>query len=240
MKNTYSMKIVNVIKGFLDNDDWHYSFDEKKGMFRFDLTLKSKLKNINYFIDVKDDEFICYAISPIGGDADDDQMMASLAEFICRANCGLKNGNFELDFRDGEIRYKSFVDCDEVMPSVEVVHNAIYCTATMFDRYAPGILSIIFNDMSVKEAIGKVEGKSPKDELLSMLSVLGEDTDSPDVQEMISRLASRLGIIEGDDSADSDVSESGESNSSDSDMPTQELSGSDGVKMDLFGDGGVA
>lgn len=239
MKNTYSMKIANVIKEFLDNDDWHYSFDEKKGMFRFGLNLKSKLKNIKYFIDVKDYEFICYAISPIGGDEDDGKMMASLAEFICRANYGLKNGNFELDFRDGEIRYKSFVDCDKVMPSKEVVHNAIYCTAAMFDRYAPGILGIIFNDLSVKEAIDKIEGKSPEDELLSMLSSLGGDADSPDVQEMISRLASRLGITEGNDSAEPASSESSESNTPDADMPTQELSSSVGVKMDLFGEGGA-
>lgn len=236
MKNTYSMKIANVIKGFLDNDDWHYSFDEKKGMFRFGLNLRSKLKNIQYFVDVKDDEFICYAISTIGGDEDDNKMMASLAEFICRANYGLKNGNFELDYRDGEIRYKSFVDCDEVMPSEEVVHNAIYCTATMFDRYAPGFLGIIFNDMSAKDAIDKIEGKSPEDELLSMLSGLGEDASSPDVQEMISR----LGITEGDDSAKSDSSESDEADGSDVDMPIQESSGSDGVKMDLFGKGGTA
>ena len=240
MKNTYSMKIANVIKGFLENDDWHYSFDEKRGMFRFGLNLKSKLKNIKYFIDVKEDEFICYAISPIGADADDGNMMASLAEFICRANYGLKNGNFELDFSDGEIRYKSFVDCDEVMPSEKVVHNVIYCTATMFDRYAPGILGIIFNDMSAKDAIEKIEGKSPEDELLSMLSSLGGDADSPDVQDMISRLASRLGIIEGDEGTDSDASESGESDSSEVEMPTQELSDSDGVKMDLFGEGGAS
>lgn len=239
MKNTYSREIANVIREFLDNDDWHYSFDEKKGMFRFGLTLKSKLKNIKYYVDVKEDEFICYAVSPVGGDEDDSKMMASLAEFLCMANYGLKNGNFEFDFRDGEIRYKSFVDCDRVIPSKEVVHNAVYCIATMFKHYSPGILGIIFNDMSAKDAIDMVEGKSLEDELLSMLSSLDGDSDSPDVQEMISQLASRLGIAEGDN-VDGVSSESDESACTDVDISTQESSVNNGVKTDLFQAGGAA
>ena len=36
-------------------------------------------------------------------------------------NYGLKNGCFELYFRDGEIRFRSFIDCEDVMPSTEVI-----------------------------------------------------------------------------------------------------------------------
>lgn len=69
--------------------------------------------------------------------------MAIMAEFICRANYGLKNGNFELDMRDGEIRYKSFVDCEGLTPTTEMVRNSIHCPAAMFDRYGDGIVDII-------------------------------------------------------------------------------------------------
>lgn len=109
-------------------------------------------------------------------------------------NYGLKNGCFELYFRDGEIRFRSFIDCEDVMPSTEVIKNSIHCTAAMFKRYAPGIVDIIFSGCTAKEAIAKCE-KSPEDELRSMIrEVVGEDMDGSDIETMLARLATNLGI----------------------------------------------
>lgn len=79
----YSVKIANAIKSYLEEDDWHFSFDEKKGLFKFNLSLKSKIKNISYIIDVKEDEYIVFVVSPIGADVEDKTMMSQMAEFIC-------------------------------------------------------------------------------------------------------------------------------------------------------------
>lgn len=124
MKNrAYSKNIADAINSFLTEDDWHFSFDDQCGLFKFGLNLKGRIKKVSYIVDVKDDEYVVYAISPIGADEKDEKMMAVMAEFICRANYGLKNGNFELDMRDGEIRYKSFVDCEGLTPTTEMVRN---------------------------------------------------------------------------------------------------------------------
>lgn len=32
-ERTYSQNIANAIKEFLTNDDWYFSFDEKRGLF---------------------------------------------------------------------------------------------------------------------------------------------------------------------------------------------------------------
>lgn len=150
-----------------------------------------------------------YGIYPIGADHDDEKMMAQMAEFICRANFGLKNGCFEFDFRDGEIRYKSFVDCDEVLPSTEVVKNSIHCTAAMYKRYATGITAIIFAGSSAKEAIAMCE-KSPDEELRSMLAKMGADSGDDDVADMIARLAEKLGITSEEEVATSETAASEE------------------------------
>lgn len=65
-------------------------------------------------------------------------MMASMAEFVCRANYGLVSGNFELDMRDGEIRFKRFAECEGITPTSEMVCNSIHCPAAMFKRYGAG------------------------------------------------------------------------------------------------------
>lgn len=198
-KYEYSNDLVNIVKQFLVDDDWHFSFDESTGAFDFGLRVKSKIQKINYIVDVHEDELIVYGMCPIGADHTDANMMAQMAEFLCRANYGLKNGCFELDFRDGEIRFRSFIDCEDLMPSTEVIKNSIHCTAAMFKRYAPGIVDIIFSSCTAKEAIAKCE-KSSDDELRSMLAeVVGEDMEGTDIADMIERFAARLGITEDDE-----------------------------------------
>lgn len=214
----YSKDIANAINTFLKEDDWHFSFDEQRGVFKFGLSLKSKLKKVNYLIHVKEDEYIVYAISPIGADEDDKKMMAAMAEFVCRANYGLKNGNFELDMRDGEIRFKCFVDCEDIMPSTEVIRNSIHCPAAMFKQYGDGIIDIIFGNASAKEAVARCE-KSPMEKLRS---ILGDDlNESADMDTMLARLAERLGIDTSDIVTDEDQP-------STTDSVTE-------VKTDLFG-----
>lgn len=225
MKNrTYSKSIADAINSFLTEDDWHFSFDDQCGLFKFGLNLKGRIKNVRYIVDIKDDEYVVYAISPIGADEDDEKMMAIMAEFICRANYGLKNGNFELDMRDGEIRYKSFVDCEGLTPTTEMVRNSIHCPAAMFDRYGDGIVDIIFGNSTAKEAVAKCE-KSPEEELRALL---GEEFDrDDDMEAMIARLAARFGIDESELHTDGETADS-------SDGETE-------VKTDLFGtEGGVA
>lgn len=237
----YSDEIVNVVKKFLADDDWHYSFNEETGIFRFGLRIRSKIQNISYVIDVHDDEFVTYGMCPIGADSEDPEMMAQMAEFICRANYGLKNGCFELDFGDGEIRFRSFVDCDDLLPSTEVVKNSVHCTAAMIKRYAAGIVDIIFGGASAKDAIAKCE-KTTEAELRSALEeALGGDVSEGSVGELLSCLASELGIGEesGDGHADEDRPEDirlnpfADGGGSGSDQPH--------IRMDLFAaEGGEA
>lgn len=68
MKNNYSVNIANKIKEFLTEDNWHYSFNEDNGTFRFGLSLRGKIKKVNYVVKVKEDSYIVYAISPVGAD----------------------------------------------------------------------------------------------------------------------------------------------------------------------------
>lgn len=158
MSRKYSTEIMNAVDTFLTIDDWHHSFNEAKGLFRFGLALKGKMKHLDYVADIQEEELMIYAYTPIAADCDDEELMNRMARFICRANYGLKNGAFELDMRDGEIRYKSYIDCENQIPSQAAIRNSIYATAVTFERYAPGILAINFADADDEEAIQMCEG----------------------------------------------------------------------------------
>ncbi len=173
-EKNYSMNIANAVCDFLNEDDWHFSFDERRGIFKFRLRLKGKLKKVNYIVDIKDDEYLVYAISPLGADED-----------------------------DGEVRFKVHVLCEGVTPTAEMVKRSIYCPAMMFDRYGSGIVDIIFNGTSGKTAVEKCEKHSESDICSLLAELLSDDeagaSENSDMETMVSHLASRFGITEEDD-----------------------------------------
>lgn len=218
----YNNEIANAIRSFLKKDDWHFSFDEQKGVFDFGLRIRSKIRKISYLVKVNGADFSVYATSPVNADSDDKEMMANMAEFICRANYGLKRGNFEFDFRDGEVRYKIHVPCDDIIPSTEMIKDSIYCHAHMFDKYGDGILSIIFSNASVEDAIKQCEGIGDSG-IERLIAQMMEEHPDDDVETLTARIAERLGIERSDDESEDDVE-------------AEETE----VKMDLFGKKGSA
>lgn len=193
-KNDYSNELVNVVKQFLEEGKWRYSFNKNTGVFQFSLKIRGKIQKINYVIEVQKKEILVYGISPIGADQEDFAMMYQMAEFICYVNYGLKNGCFEFDFRDGEIRFRSFIDCDEVIPSMEVIKNSVYCTAAMYENYAPGITEIIFVGCSAKEAIAKC--KKFLEEICSATSTITDESTEGEMKNLLDRLAGHLDVPE--------------------------------------------
>lgn len=153
----YSREVAAEIRNFLIADDWNFDFDEEKGIFRFGVNISGKLKHVNYFVPVHRDSYTVYAISPINADSDDSAAIREIAAFLSRANYGLRIGNFELDCDDGEIRFKVYTPCNDITPSREIVKASIVVPAMMFERYAPGILSVIFTGESADDAIKTCE-----------------------------------------------------------------------------------
>lgn len=48
-------------------------------------------------------------------------MMAQMSEFLCGVSYRLKDGYFEFNFRDGEVRFRNFIDCEDVVLSIELI-----------------------------------------------------------------------------------------------------------------------
>ena len=155
----YSQELVKAIRQFLIDDDWKFEFDDDTGIFRFGVNIGGKMKSTSCRILIRDDSYTSYAISPINADTEDPDVMRNIAEFVCRANYGIKNGNFELDVRDGEIRYKVHVDCSGGLPAASVIKNSVYVPSLALERYAPGILDVIFAGKGAAESVEKCENQ---------------------------------------------------------------------------------
>ena len=159
-EHDYSESIADAIREYLDNDDWHYKFDDERGVFTAGIAVGSKIQNVQLNIQVGEKDFTCYFKLPLAATK---EVRRKIVEYITRANYGLKNGNFELDYNDGEIRYKTFAPVlDDAAPSEELIRFSIFVGVAMVSRYGDGLAEVLFNVKEPLEAI--IEAESPKDD----------------------------------------------------------------------------
>lgn len=108
----------------------------------------------------KRDPSMCTRISAYGLPTTkaDETCMAETCEFIARANYGIAIGNFEVDVRDGELRYKVCINVRDGLPGHDALDDLISLPVLMFNRYGDGFLRVIMGVSTPKEAIEKIEG----------------------------------------------------------------------------------
>lgn len=85
------------------------------------------------------------------------QRRQDVADFLTRANFGLVLGNFELDFADGETRFKTSVELGQAEPSTQLLRPIVYANIAAMDRYLPGIDGVSRGSMSPEEGIALCE-----------------------------------------------------------------------------------
>jgi hypothetical protein len=101
-----------------------------------------------------EDQCVFYSLYP---EAIPEDKRSILAEFLTRANYGMILGNFELDFDDGEIRYKTSIDVEGDRLTPTLVQNLVYTNVMTMDQYLPGILAILEQNLTAKDALELVE-----------------------------------------------------------------------------------
>ncbi len=100
-------------------------------------------------------QLMFYARAPTNAVEDKRQ---AVAEFMTRANYGMVIGNFELDLKDGEMRYKASVDYEHIQVNNAFLKNMSYQVVVNMDRYLPGIMKLLYSDITPEEAVAEIEG----------------------------------------------------------------------------------
>lgn len=154
----YSNEIATQIEAFLEQKGIHCSKNtapDENCIFTIKFKINSKVQSVTLIIIVRDNNFSILATIPIS--ADEDHRLAA-AEFLTRANFNMRIGNFELNMLDGEIRFKTYSQVpDPTVPLPEkFIGNAIFLPLNMIERYADGLLAVLFDFKTPKEAIDEI------------------------------------------------------------------------------------
>jgi hypothetical protein len=139
---------------FLEKDGWHPQKLEDRTIYRVDFS--GNHGNLRCYAQVRTDleQFLFYVIAPVKAPEPE---RPAVAEYLTRANYGLRIGNFEMDYSDGEIRYKSSIDFEAAELNPALVKNAIYPAVHTMDFYLPGLLSVMYGHQEPAEAIDAIE-----------------------------------------------------------------------------------
>jgi hypothetical protein len=153
-ENIDSQNIFEAMVKFFTKDDWQYT--KIQGEPTLQMAFSGNNGRCNCYAKAREQQqqFVFYSICPFKVEED---KILNIAEFITRANYGMIIGNFELDFNDGEIRYKTSIDVEGGKLSFTLIKNMVYANVTMMDEYLPGIINVVENKMTPIEAINQIE-----------------------------------------------------------------------------------
>jgi hypothetical protein len=149
-----SLKAFATLGEFLQVDGWHPQIVADKAIYRMSFSGRHAQFICYAQILMGKQQFLFYALAPVKVPA---ELCPEVAEFIARANFEIVIGNFELDFSDGEVRYKSSLDFEGAALTAELIEHAIYPAVNTMDRYLPGLMSMIYANIPAQDAIQQVE-----------------------------------------------------------------------------------
>jgi hypothetical protein len=147
-------QILDEVLAFLEADNWPYSKIEDKPVYK--TGFEGKNGQFTCYAQERDQQqqFVFYSVFPVRAP---ENKLPEVAEFITRANFGMIIGNFELDYTDGEIRYKTSVDAEDIEFTEPLVRHLIYANVLTLDKYFPGLMRVLYAGIAPLDAIGEVE-----------------------------------------------------------------------------------
>lgn len=152
--NQTSSPIFNVVLDFFARENW--PTHQLNGEPVLQVNFKGNNGRWGCLAQAREAEyqFVFYSVCPANTPP---EKRAAMAEFITRANYGLSLGNFEMDFNDGEVRFKTAIDTEYVPLNLAIVKQLVYTNLLIMDRYWPGIMAVMYGNALPAEAIAQVE-----------------------------------------------------------------------------------
>ena len=146
--------IYAAIVSFLESDEWPFSVVEEGRVLR--TAFKGDSMQFNCYVQARQDQqqMLFYSVCPQNAP---EEKRTAIAEFVTRANYGMIMGNFELDFTDGEIRYKTSLDSNGEPLTEALIRPVVYANVMMMAKYLPGIMKLVYGDDAPAAVIEEIE-----------------------------------------------------------------------------------
>jgi hypothetical protein len=78
---------------------------------------------------------------------------ARAVDYLNRVNWVLHFGNFELDPRDGQMRFRAMIDVTGATMVPELVGRTVASALSLCERYFPGLMGVVFGGVEPADAL---------------------------------------------------------------------------------------
>ena len=145
---------MDAVIAFFNQNQWVYTRQEDQPI----LQMRYQGENGDWLCTARAREdvgqFLFYSILAMGVPPKKRQ---AVAEFLTRVNFNLLLGNFEMDFTDGEIVFRTYGLASGARGlAVETIGQLIFSNVLMMDKYLPGILAVMSLNISPEEALRRM------------------------------------------------------------------------------------
>jgi hypothetical protein len=158
--------LADVVFGFFEADGW--SLVDAGDGHTHGASVEGDNGRWTTVVQVFDDRgvFAFYSVAPLTASV---ERAEAVVEFVTRANAGMVTGNFEFEYRSGQVRYKTALDLgglgDDRLGALaaggalgELVRDLVYSNVGTLDRYLPGLVKVIAAAAEPAAAIAEIEG----------------------------------------------------------------------------------
>lgn len=152
----YSSPIADALKSLLATSGIQSGFEERAGhgVFSIRMKLHCRLQSALMTVIVREDSFSTMTTLPLSADLDH---RLAVAEYLTRVNYNMRNGNFELNMEDGEIRFKTYVHVGAGTVDPAAARLAIMLPFLMIDRFGDGLIDVLFGLKTPREAFEAIQ-----------------------------------------------------------------------------------
>ena len=141
--------LLAALKSVFGENRWPYS--EVHGLPVLLSELSGALGRWPFYAHVLEDKelILLYSICPLRAP---EGRRREMSQFLMRVNHGLAVGNFELDFEDGEVRYKTVLQLQGDELDAAALRRLVRANGIAMETYLPGIGSVIAGQSAVTVA----------------------------------------------------------------------------------------
>lgn len=142
------------IENWLEENNWSYESRRKAGIIEMNMGLTCELRRCQVIVWMKDGKCTVMGRVPVKVEKG---ARERVAEYFFRVNYGLYSGHFDLNYSDGELRYKTYLaeSADEEIQK-DNIGDALVCPAMMFDIYGPGLLEVWRKEKTPAEVMEEI------------------------------------------------------------------------------------
>ena len=146
--------VLDIFESNLHDLEWRYQLDEEREIIRFGVNCANGSFEVIIHVATELDLVKCFTLYPVRVP---EAQRPTVAEYLTRANYGLLFGNFELDYTDGEVRFRTSMNTDDAAINSVVARHLVQQNVNTADRYFNGLLRVVYGALDPASAIREAE-----------------------------------------------------------------------------------